>query len=41
MLISIVSFLTVFTIVVLIHELCHFLAARRAYWCTTSIEGPS
>jgi len=30
MLISIVSFLTVFTIVVLVHELGHFLAARRA-----------
>lgn len=30
MLISIISFLAVFTIVVLVHELGHFLAARRA-----------
>ncbi len=30
MLISIVSFLAVFTVIVLVHELGHFLAARRA-----------
>ena len=30
MLISIISFLAVFTIVVLVHELGHFIAARRA-----------